>query len=271
MGALPARLVRRGADARHHRGRFPRACRRLALATPTRRAASSPNAASPTRWPILRRLDARAVAARAVASYGGRHERRADLAGRIAGLRARASSEYGRHRPPGRALKPMPGPLLRGSAPSPGPCRPSPRPRLSPVGGICLGDRPGRARPGDDARADGPAGGDGQRSRSGPADAAGARRQQRAPAGRSAGAMMLRGRRGRRRSPVRSTCPRPAFSRMAPPRSPMPSLPSCRGAGPSPILDFPAGGAGLSLPRQWPWSRAAPRSPWPEVFFPPWH
>ncbi|ROU04329.1 polysaccharide pyruvyl transferase family protein [Histidinibacterium lentulum] len=41
----------------------------------------------------LRNLDARAVAARAAASYAGRHARRVDLARRIAGLRARAASE----------------------------------------------------------------------------------------------------------------------------------------------------------------------------------
>jgi colanic acid/amylovoran biosynthesis protein len=41
----------------------------------------------------LRKLDARAVAVRAVASYHGRQARRMDLAGRVAGLRARAAHE----------------------------------------------------------------------------------------------------------------------------------------------------------------------------------
>lgn len=41
----------------------------------------------------LRRLDACAIAARAIASYAGRHGRRADLADRVAGLRARAARE----------------------------------------------------------------------------------------------------------------------------------------------------------------------------------
>jgi hypothetical protein len=41
----------------------------------------------------LRKLDARALSERAVASYTARQDRAADLAARVAGLRARAASE----------------------------------------------------------------------------------------------------------------------------------------------------------------------------------
>jgi polysaccharide pyruvyl transferase WcaK-like protein len=41
----------------------------------------------------LRQLDARGIAERAIASYRGRQARRADLAGRVADLRARASRQ----------------------------------------------------------------------------------------------------------------------------------------------------------------------------------